>query len=307
MIAQRIVLTLAFVLALLPAIASANPGTATSMPGAFDTSHNGDYYDAFVANLNPVGSALAYATFLGGSDIDYGRAIAVDGAGSAYVMGWTSSSDFPTTPGVFVVKLNPAGSGLDYATFLGGSGHDDGFAIAVDGTGSATVTGQTDSNDFPATPGTFDTSFNGYPFDAFVVRLDMSYTPNVLAPIKQPSAGAFVTSTVTLSGFAIDLASAAGTGIDRVHIYLDGPYGVGTIIGGATYGLDRPDGAAQYGTRFGPSGWELAWDTSGLAPSVHRLYLYAHRTTDDAWSLMPPHLAVVSGGHGLWLPLITRR
>jgi len=47
-----------------------------------------------------------------------------------------------------------------------------------------------------------------------------------------------------LSGFALDLASAAGTGINRVHIYLDGPYGTGTIIGGATYGLNRPDVAA---------------------------------------------------------------
>ena len=87
-----------------------------------------------MVKLNPAGSALAYATFLGGSGDDYGYAIAVDGAGSAYVTGETRSSDFPTTPGAFdtsynggyadafVAKLNPAGSGLAYATFLGGSG-----------------------------------------------------------------------------------------------------------------------------------------------------------------------------------------
>ena len=117
----------------------------------------------------------------------------------------------------------------------------------------------------------------------------------------------FIRGTVTLRGFAIDRASAAGAGIDRVDVYLDGPYGTGTIIGAATYGLDRPDVAAQYGARFGPSGWELVWDTAGIAPGVHRLYLYAHRTTNSAWSLMDPHLVIVAGGHGRWLPLVLRQ
>ena len=60
-----------------------------------------------------------------------------------------------------MVKLNPAGSGLAYATFLGGSSNDDGYGIAVDGAGSAYVTGDTSSSDFPTTPGAFDTSYNG--------------------------------------------------------------------------------------------------------------------------------------------------
>jgi hypothetical protein len=85
------------------------------------------------------------------------------------------------------------------------------------------------------------------------------------------------------------------------------PTAQGTIIGGATYGLDRPDIAAQYGARFGPSGWELAWNTTGLAPGVHRLYLYAHRTTDNAWSLMDPHLVIVPGGPTRWLPIVLRQ
>ena len=94
----------------------------------------------------------------------------------------------------------------------------------------------------------------------------------VVAVIERPIVGAWVTGTVTLSGFAIDLGSPTSTGIDRVHIYLDGPYGTGTIIGGATYGLDRPDVAAQYGARFAPSGWELAWNTSGVPFGVHRTH-----------------------------------
>ena len=152
-------------------------------PGAFDTSYNGSM-DAFVVKLNPAGSGLAYATFLCGGRFDKGYAIAVDGAGSAYVTGHTLSSDFPTTPGAFdtshnsynredafAVKLNPAGSGLVYATFLGGSIEEWGYGIAVDGAGSAYVTGYTRSSDFPTTPGAFDTSHNGGEDDAFAVKL----------------------------------------------------------------------------------------------------------------------------------------
>jgi hypothetical protein len=157
-------------------------------PDAFDTSHNGGTYDTFVAKLNPAGSELAYATFLGGSGLDYGYGIAVDEAGSAYVTGETRSSNFPTTSGAFdtsfgggdcgpylcgdafVVKLNSTGSSLIYATFLGGSGNDNGSGIVVDGTGCAYATGSTDSPNFPTTSGAFDTSYNGRG-DAFIIKL----------------------------------------------------------------------------------------------------------------------------------------
>ncbi len=152
-------------------------------PGAFDPSYNGGFFDAFVAKLNAAGSALDYATFLGGSNGDHGLAIAVDAEGRAYVAGWTVSSNFPTTPGAFdpsynggyadafVAKLNAAGSALDYATFLGGSNGDHGHAIAVDAEGRAYVAGGTRSSDFPTTPGAFDTSYNGGDSDAYVAML----------------------------------------------------------------------------------------------------------------------------------------
>ena len=151
-------------------------------PGAFDTSYNGGDYDAFVVKLNAAGSSLAYATFLGGSGEDHGSGIAVDGSGAAYVTGYATSSNFPTTPGAFdatynggwdafVVKLNPTGSTLTYATFLGGSDGDYGEGIAMDGSGATYVTGWTYSSDFPTTPGAFDTTYNGGS-DAFVVKLN---------------------------------------------------------------------------------------------------------------------------------------
>jgi hypothetical protein len=148
--------------------------------GAYDTTQNGSY-DAFVTKLNPAGSSLAYSTYLGGSDNDFGLGIAVDSAGAAYVTGETLSADFPTTAGAFensfdafVTKLNPAGSSLAYSTYLGGSGLDTGYGIAVDSAGAAYVTGTT-AGGFPTTAGAFDTGANGNR-DAFVTKLDPART-----------------------------------------------------------------------------------------------------------------------------------
>jgi len=109
--------------------------------------------DAFVVKLSPAGSAFVYSTYLGGSGIDYGESIALDSGGRAYVTGYTSSIDFPTVSAdqpanggsydVFVAKLNAMGSALVESGYLGGSGSDSGFGIALDSSGQAYVDGQT--------------------------------------------------------------------------------------------------------------------------------------------------------------------
>ena len=141
--------------------------------------------DAFVAALNPAGSDLVYSTFLGGKGFDYGRSIAVDRTGNAYVTGGTNSTNFPTTPGAFqtvcgdvryalgdafVAKLNPAGSALLYSTYLGGESYDVGTGIAIDGTGHAYVVGWTGSTDFPTRNPL--QAFNAGSGDAFVAKLN---------------------------------------------------------------------------------------------------------------------------------------
>ena len=113
--------------------------------------------------IDPV---LDYSTYLGGSGTDNGTQVVVDSTGAAYVTGSTTSANFPTTVGAFqttfgsgthafVTKLNPAGSGLVYSTYLGGSGNDGGNAIAVDTSGDAYITGTTTSTNFPVTSGAF--------------------------------------------------------------------------------------------------------------------------------------------------------
>jgi hypothetical protein len=158
--------------------------------GAFDTTFNGGH-DVFVTKLDATGSALVYSTYLGGTSGEFANAIAVDSAGSASVTGGTGSSDFPTTAGAFdtslnasvdafVTKLSSTGSApLLYSTYLGGSvASDEGYGIALDSAGSASLTGVTGSGDFPTTVGAFDTSYNGS-LDAFVTKLS---TTGVGAP-----------------------------------------------------------------------------------------------------------------------------
>jgi hypothetical protein len=153
-------------------------------------SGGGGFYDAFVAKLNAAGSALVYSTYLGGSrDDQAGLGIAVDGAGNAYVSGFTTSTNFPMKNALqptygggahdaFVAKLNAAGSALVYSTYLGGTGEDGGFAIAVNGAGNAYVTGYTISSNFPTKNPLQPALIGGGAADAFVAKL--STTGNAL-------------------------------------------------------------------------------------------------------------------------------
>lgn len=147
--------------------------------GAWDTTGNGQ--DAWVARLNGTGAGLVYSTFLGGGGLDEGNEIALDGAGQAYIVGTTQSSDFPTSPAAFasglngasdafLAKLNEPGTDLVYATYLGGSSAERGTGVALDSTGHAYVAGSTQSADFPVTAWGFDPHHDGGQ-DAFVVKI----------------------------------------------------------------------------------------------------------------------------------------
>ncbi len=161
-------------------------GAATSgfptTPGAFQTVSEGLFnQDAFAAKLNAAGSALVYATFLGGSGIDWGAGLALDSQTNAYVTGFTNSPNFPLQNpiqarpgGVFVSKINPAGSALAYSTYLGGTGIglDRANAIALDTQGNAYVTGYAMTTDFPV-KNALQPKLAGIQ-DVFITKLDAS-------------------------------------------------------------------------------------------------------------------------------------
>jgi Abnormal spindle-like microcephaly-assoc'd, ASPM-SPD-2-Hydin/Beta-propeller repeat len=204
--------------------------------GAYDTSKNGTLYsDAFVTKLNSTGSVLLYSTFLGGTDNETVRGLAADVSGNTYITGYTTSSDFPTTPGTydtsyngssdgFVTKLNSSGSALLYSTFLGGTGNDGPDALAIDGGGNAYVTGNSGSLDFPTTAGAYDTSHNGG-YDAFIAKLNSSGSALLYST--------FLGGTVNDYGYGIAID---GNG--------------NAYVGGASYSIDFPTTSGAFDTTF---------------------------------------------------------
>ena len=146
--------------------------------------------ETFITKLDPTGGSLIYSTYLGGtgsSSADQGTGIAVNANGEALIVGTTGAPDFPTmnpilanipnsSGAVFLTQLNATGSALLYSTYLGGNGHDNGFAIALDSAGIAYITGVTTSTNFPLTLATaFQTSNTG-PNTAFISKIDTTKT-----------------------------------------------------------------------------------------------------------------------------------
>jgi hypothetical protein len=208
-----------------------------------DLSHNGAI-DAFVAKVNAASTGLAYCGYIGGSMNDNGRAIALDGAGGAYVTGYTKSGEasFPvllgpdlsysggTTYGdAFIAKVAAGGASLDYCGYIGGLEDDAGFGIAVDSAFTATVTGLTSSTEttFPVTVGPDPTHNGGN--DAFVARVSSSdfllgATPpaveicagdNAQYSVTVGSIGGFV-NPVTLSASGQPAGATAGFSLNPV-------------------------------------------------------------------------------------------
>ena len=224
--------------------------------------------------IDPV---LVYSTYLGGDDSDMGgseagNGIAVDGAGSAYVTGFTFSDTFPVTPNAykptsdefeidaFVVKLDPAGSGPIYSTYLGGTGDDygNGIAVAADGLGNfnAYITGETSSDDFPITQGAVQSSLGiGGNVDAFVVKLDetggLSYVTYLggsgvdsgAGIAVGPAGNAYVTGQTSSGNFPgpFQTTIASAGGYDAFVAELD-PAGTSVIYSTCLGGTDDDGG-----------------------------------------------------------------
>ncbi|AXC16050.1 Cell surface protein (plasmid) [Acidisarcina polymorpha] len=223
-------------------------GTYPTPPGAYQASSTAtvDTGYAFVTKINPEGTAFDYSTYLGGPSIPdilpppetTGLAIAVNDAGEAYVAGRTGFVSFPTTPGAFqsvnkttatsggsngfIAKLNAAGSGLIYSTYLGGASSagpyygDEITSIALDHEGEAYVAGQASSLDFPTTAGAYQRDTSGPQFYAgFISKMN-------------PTGTALVYSTY-LGGTTIqDVAPQQGTTIaglaidESKHVFITG-------------------------------------------------------------------------------------
>src|SRR5262245_46044046 len=213
--------------------------------------------DAFIAKINASGSAVVYATYLGGARSDAGSAIAVDASGAAYVTGVTASTDFnirnalqATNRGeldAFVAKISSDGSALSYSSYLGGTGSEFGNGIAVDGSGNAYVVGSTASTNFITSGAPFQNANRGG-FDAFITKIN-------------PSGSAAVYSTY-LGGADSDMASSVAVDAAGV-VYLTG----------STTSSNFPVKSAAQGTNHGSSDAFITAINAAGSALVYSTYL----------------------------------
>jgi|GEM_PF-1701659 len=162
---------------------------ATDFPvtaGAYDSSLGGTV-DGFVFKMSNDLTALAGSTYLGGAYEDYAVSVAVDSSDNVIVGGWTYSSNFPVTGGVFdaskngnstgfITKLNSSLTGIVASTFLEGSANNKIYALAVDAADNIYAAGDTSSTNFPTTPGAYDQTYNANYYDCFISKLNGGLT-----------------------------------------------------------------------------------------------------------------------------------
>jgi uncharacterized protein (TIGR03437 family) len=244
--------------------------------------------NVFVTKWSADGSQILYSTYLGGSGYDQATGIAVDGSGSAYLTGTTTSPDFPTTSGafrtkltssqdVFVAKLSPQGSQLVYSTLLG-SQSSRSASIAVDHTGDAIITGSA-LGTFPVTANAFQsqpvpgcTIASAYPIlipgsgDAFVTKLAPGGNALVYSTLLGGTCytvGAYVTLDANGNVWVAGNTTSTDFPVtsDTLQPKLGGGYYDGFL---ASF---NPSGALNYATFIGGPGFDtvnaIAFDQSG--------------------------------------------
>lgn len=294
--------------------------------GAFQaTAPGGTGGHAFVAKLNPTGSALVYATYLGGTTAgiqgfpESASTLTIDASGNAIVAGQTSFTDFPTTTSAFqptsngcgsapasfanfckgfVTKLNSTGSALIYSTYLGGTAPDTISGVAGDANGMIYVTGSTFSSDFPTTPGALKTVFNPggprfFQSNAFVTKFDPS----------QAGTASLVDSTY-LGG-----ANARGNAItvdSTGNAYITGPSnGDFPVTPGAVHATGS---AAFFVAKLNPAGSALVWGAmvggqTADFTSANAIALDAAGNTYITGTTTDPTFAITPGAFLTAIPL----
>jgi hypothetical protein len=292
-----------------PVLYQMDGDTRTSVEGSFAVAGNqirfrlGSYDHSRALIIDPV---LSYASYLTGSGNDHiglatgpgdlavgtSQPLAVDSEGSAYVTGYTYSIDFPTKnayqsappaklaspgewPTAFVTKFSPDGSSLVYSTYLGGNGYDFAYAIAVDSSGDAYVTGETDSPNFPTTAGAYQTICDLVPYSpptppsagcgtsnvsAFVTELNPTGTGLVYSTFLGGYAYAYATAIAVDTAGRAYIAGNEEESCSTAYVYQGCfPTTSGAVISGnATKG-----GSPQYAfvAAFDPTGAQLLYST----------------------------------------------
>jgi uncharacterized protein (TIGR03437 family) len=259
-------------------------GDFPTTTGAYRVSSPGCWC-AFVSRLDSTGSTLIYSTFLGQTS---GWGLAVDNEGNAYVTG-VAVRGFPTTAGAFrtalggsadafATKLNSTGNMLLYSTYLGGSQSDYGYAVGVDSSGIAVVTGYTYSSDYPTTPNAVQRNFGGGT-DAFVTKVNQTGTGLVYSTYLGGSGYDFGQGLTLDSSSRAFVTGYASPGFPTTP----GAYRAATGFGAFLTKLESDGGSFGYSTYLGPAdGWGVAVDSAGNAYVTGRAFGSDYPTTPGA-------------------------
>jgi len=220
-------------------------------------------YDAFITKLEPSGSAFVFSTFLGGDSLEQAWGLALDSSENIYVVGDTRSENFPVTAGVFqsanaggqdtfVSKINASGSALVYSTYFGASGGEFAGDIAVDASGNAYITGDTNSLDFP-TKNAFQPTCRSCPShtDAFVAKLSATGASLVYST--------HLGGTVSESAFGIDVDSGGHAYVTGRTVSGDFPTTPGSLQPASA--VFAAGGEEAFVTKLSPSGSSLIYST----------------------------------------------
>jgi hypothetical protein len=248
--------------------------------GGPDLTYNGNT-DAYVAKVNASGTALVYCGYIGGSGSDYGYNIAVDVSGNAYVTGDTFSTEatFPVIGGpdltynggsndAFVAKVNASGTALVYCGYIGGSGSDYGYNIAVDVSGNAYVTGNTSSNEatFPVLVGP-DLTYNGGTYDAYVGDAFVAKIFCIDGSLGFRSSGSWTGAGKAVAGWFI--GDFNGDGKKDIFRYYPGVSGADMFL---SDGTQFNSVGSWTGAGYGSDGWYIGDFNGDGKDDIFRYY-----------------------------------
>jgi hypothetical protein len=283
------------------------------VPNAYQSSHRGGTYDAFVSRLSSTGSSLVYSTYLGGSGMEWGQRIAVASDDSAWVVGYTQSGNFPTQEpcqaslagdsDIFLSRFSSGGS-LLFSGYWGGSGYEDGYGLCLNGSGEPCVAGSSGSNDFPIRDA-YQTSFAGaYPnkWDIAISRFSSSGSDLIYST--------YLGGSETESGFGIALDSEGRICITGSTYSSDFPMCVpyqGGMAGMPDAFVSRfssSGSALDYSTYLGGSGedngWDIGLDAAGNA-------CVAGRTSSGDFPMSNAYQSTHCGGEDAFVARLTFR
>jgi hypothetical protein len=305
---------------------------------ALQSTYGGGGSDAFIAKINSSGSALVYSTYLGGSGAEEGDGIAADSAGNAYVVGITTSINFPTANALqpsfgggfndaFVAKINASGSALVYSTYLGGNGNDLGYAIALDSARNVYVTGETISTNFP-TVNPIQPTFAGGGSDIFVSKINAGGSALVYstylggsnnesgrAIALDSSGNAFVTGQTNSPNFPTVAALQSLNGTSDVFVTKINANGTALVY--STYlGGSSDDGGRGVAVDATGDAYVNGYTASANFPTANALqpnfgfggadaFVTKISTTDFTLSALPTAVTVRAGGAASYMLTVT--